>query len=60
MRDILTAMKSELTSTLENSGVPETVIERVQSFASPLLPFVKAPAGKKLYDIGASPRRHGS
>jgi len=61
MRDILTAMKSELTLTLENSGVPETVIERVQSFASPLLPFVKAPAGKKkLHDIGASPSRRGS
>jgi hypothetical protein len=61
MRDVLGALKSELTSTLESSGVPATVIERVQSFASPLLPFVKAPAGKKkLHDIGASPSRQGT
>ncbi|OJA12648.1 hypothetical protein AZE42_07958 [Rhizopogon vesiculosus] len=61
IRDILATMKSELTSTLETSGVPATVIERVQSFASPLLPFVKAPAGKKkLHDIGASPSRQGT
>jgi hypothetical protein len=61
MRDVLGALKSELTLTLESSGVPATVIERVQSFASPLLPFVKAPAGKKkLHDIGASPSRQGT
>ncbi|KAG2113693.1 hypothetical protein DEU56DRAFT_905411 [Suillus clintonianus] len=61
MRDVLAALKSELTSTLETTGVPAMIIERVQSFASPLLPFVRGPAGKKkLHDIGASPSRHGT
>ncbi|KAG0701111.1 hypothetical protein DFH29DRAFT_1000509 [Suillus ampliporus] len=36
------------------------VIERKQSFASPLLQFARAPVGKKkLYDIGTSPSQHG-
>lgn len=61
MRDVLAALKSELTSTLETAGVPAMIIERVQSFASPLLPFVRGPAGKKkLHDIGASPSKHGT
>lgn len=61
MRDVLAALKSELTMTLETAGVPTMIIERVQSFASPLLPFVRGPAGKKkLHDIGASPSRHGT
>lgn len=61
MRDVLVALKSELTSTLEAAGVPAMIIERVQSFASPLLPFVRGPAGKKkLHDIGASPSKHGT
>lgn len=61
MRDVLAALKSELTSSLETAGVPAMIIERVQSFASPLLPFVRGPAGKKkLHDIGASPSRHGT
>lgn len=61
MRDILVALKSELTSTLEAAGVPAMIIERVQSFASPLLPFVRGPAGKKkLHDIGASPSKYGT
>ncbi|KAG1722836.1 uncharacterized protein EDB91DRAFT_1174108 [Suillus paluster] len=61
MREVLAALKSELTSTLETAGVPAMVIERVQSFASPLLPFVRGPAGKKkLHDIGASPSKHGT
>ncbi|KAG1806017.1 hypothetical protein EV424DRAFT_1428717 [Suillus variegatus] len=61
MRDVLAALKSELTSTLETAGIPAMIIERVQSFASPLLPFVRGPAGKKkLHDIGASPSKHGT
>ncbi|KAG1767533.1 hypothetical protein EDD22DRAFT_875284 [Suillus occidentalis] len=61
MRDVLAALKSELTSTLEMASVPAMIIERVQSFASPLLPFVRGPAGKKkLHDIGASPSKHGT
>jgi len=61
MRDVLVAIKSELTSALETLDVPATVIERVQSFVSPLLPFVKATAGKKkLHDIGTSPNRQGT
>ncbi|KAG1817291.1 uncharacterized protein BJ212DRAFT_1480525 [Suillus subaureus] len=61
MRDVLAALKSELTSSLETAGVPAMIIERVQSFASPLLPFVRGPAGKKkLHDIGASPSKHGT
>ncbi|KAG1841241.1 hypothetical protein DFJ58DRAFT_77051 [Suillus subalutaceus] len=61
MRDVLAALKSELTSSLEMAGVPAMIIERVQSFASPLLPFVRGPAGKKkLHDIGASPSKHGT
>ncbi|KAG0701109.1 hypothetical protein DFH29DRAFT_580744 [Suillus ampliporus] len=61
MREVLATLKSELTSTLETAGVPAMVIERVQSFASPLLPFLRGPAGKKkLHDIGASPSKHGT
>ncbi|KAG1730214.1 hypothetical protein EDB19DRAFT_1741313 [Suillus lakei] len=61
MRDVPAALKSELTSTLETAGVPAMIIERVQSFASPLLPFIRGPAGKKeLHDIGASPSKHGT
>ncbi|KAG2136104.1 uncharacterized protein EDB93DRAFT_1254091 [Suillus bovinus] len=61
MRDVLAALKSELTSTLETVGVPAMIIERVQSFASPLLPFIRGPAGKKkLHDIGASPSKYGT
>ncbi|KAG2151332.1 hypothetical protein DEU56DRAFT_908189 [Suillus clintonianus] len=55
------ALKSELTSTLETADVPAMIIDRVQSFACPLLPFVRGPAGKKkLHDIGTSPSKHVS
>ncbi|KAG1730216.1 hypothetical protein EDB19DRAFT_2011974 [Suillus lakei] len=58
--NVLAALKSELTSTLETAGVPAMIVERVQSFASPLLPFIRGPAGKKkLHDIGASPKLAG-
>ncbi|KAG2343770.1 hypothetical protein BDR05DRAFT_999692 [Suillus weaverae] len=57
IQDVLAALKSELLLTLETAGVLAMIVEHVHSFASPLLPFVGGPAGKKkLHDICASPK----
>ncbi|KIJ65294.1 hypothetical protein HYDPIDRAFT_28009 [Hydnomerulius pinastri MD-312] len=55
-REIVGALKAEIAVSLNDQ--PPWVVERVQSFALPFFPFVKAPAGKKkLHDIGGSPNR---
>ncbi|KAF8835944.1 hypothetical protein BDN67DRAFT_974743 [Paxillus ammoniavirescens] len=55
-KGIVSALKAEIAVALNDQ--PPWIVERVQSFALPLFPFIKAPAGKKkLHDIGGSPNR---
>ncbi|KAI5986021.1 hypothetical protein EDC04DRAFT_3149602 [Pisolithus marmoratus] len=55
--EIIAALNGEIAMLLNDQ--PPWVVERVQTFASPLLPFVRAPPGgkKKLQDLVGSPGR---
>ncbi|KAI6014134.1 hypothetical protein BKA83DRAFT_4354691 [Pisolithus microcarpus] len=55
--EIIAALNGEIAMSLNDQ--PPWVVDRVQTFASPLLPFVRAPSGgkKKLQDLVGSPGR---
>ncbi|KAI6009657.1 hypothetical protein EDC04DRAFT_3146223 [Pisolithus marmoratus] len=55
--EIIAALNGEIAMSLNDQ--PPWVVDRVQTFASPLLPFVRAPPGgkKKLQDLVGSPGR---